>query len=162
MISNDEHSIKMMAPKWLYFILFSIGFIGFADALYLTVKHYIGSDVLCSIFDGCELVTTSGYSLIFNIPVALLGVIFYIIVFTLVFFTIKNSDITLLISLITVTAIGFLVSIWFVYLQLVVIGAICLYCMISALTSALLFIFSLLMLRYNKSDKTNPKEISGL
>lgn len=162
MISNDEHSIKITAPKWLYTTLFSISFIGFADALYLTVKHYTGSGVLCSIFDGCELVTTSDYSLIFNIPVALLGVIFYTIVLALVFFTIKNSKTALLISLIAITAVGFLVSIWFIYLQLVVISAICLYCMISALTATLLFIFSILMLRYNKSDKTNPKEISGL
>ena len=48
------------------------------------------------------------------------------------------------------TIIGLLASLWFIYLQLFVIKAICLYCMFSAFTSITLFIFGLFVLNFGK------------
>ena len=45
------------------------------------------------------------------------------------------------------TVIGLLASLWFIYLQLFVIKAICLYCMFSAFTSITLFVFGIIVLK---------------
>ncbi len=43
---------------------------GVADAIYLTVHHYTGEKVPCSIVAGCEQVLTSSYAEIAGIPLA--------------------------------------------------------------------------------------------
>ncbi len=49
------------------------------------------------------------------------------------------------------TAIGFVVSLFFVYLQIFVIKAICTYCMASAFTSTLLFLLGVVILRLQRN-----------
>ncbi len=127
-------------PKWLVwgFLLFS--FAGFLDAAYLTIKYYLGTPITCSIFEGCEKVTTSPYAALWDVPVALLGAAYYLLIFLLViaFFDTKKAPI--LSFLARLTPIGFLASLWFLYLQIFVLGAICLYCLVSAFTSTMLFL----------------------
>ncbi len=43
---------------------------GLADSIYLTIKHFTGEKVPCSIVEGCEQVLTSSYAEIFGIPLA--------------------------------------------------------------------------------------------
>ena len=116
-----------------------IAFIGFADASYLTAKHYNNEAVTCSLTQGCEAVTTSSYATIGPVPVALLGALYYltIVLGSAMVLDTKNTRLLRMLSLFTST--GFLASVYFVALQLFVIKAICLYCMGSALTSTLLF-----------------------
>ncbi len=102
--------------------IFLLSLVGLADSVYLTVKHFTHSDINCSIFNECDLVTTSAYSTILDIPVALLGVIFYGLLIAL---TIKKS----LVSLLIISSIGFFASMWFVYVQAFVLESFCLYCM---------------------------------
>lgn len=121
-----------------------LSLIGLADASYLTYDHYTGTSVVCNIFDDCNLVTTSEYSEIFGISVALFGALYYLsVLISALLFTILKQDTfknRILKILYTISPLGFLASLWFVYLQLFVIKAICLYCMISATTSTLIFI----------------------
>ena len=72
----------MKHPKLAFAFLF-VSFFGFLDATYLTINHYQGKIPPCSIVVGCEIVTTSRYSLFLNIPVALIGAIYYLTVFVL-------------------------------------------------------------------------------
>ncbi|HJL55713.1 MAG TPA: vitamin K epoxide reductase family protein, partial [Candidatus Paceibacterota bacterium] len=79
-------------------------------------------------------------------PVALLGVIFYGLLIAL---TIKKS----LVSLLIISSIGFFASMWFVYVQAFVLESFCLYCIISAGISTMIFILSLiLMIKYKKHE----------
>ncbi|KKS25085.1 MAG: Vitamin K epoxide reductase [Candidatus Jorgensenbacteria bacterium GW2011_GWF2_41_8] len=64
-------------PNWVIFALIAVSLIGLADSSYLAAKHYLGSPINCSIFNGCEVVTTSPYSVILGVPVALFGVLYY-------------------------------------------------------------------------------------
>ena len=132
---------------WIFLIL---SFIGFLDATYLTVKHYLGEPLNCSLLEGCEQVTTSQYATIFNVPVALGGALYYlfIFVFSIVYFDTKNNRLLSLIPPITI--IGLLASGWFIYLQLFVIKAICLYCVLSAASSTTLFILGMFILKYKR------------
>lgn len=136
-------------PNWLLWGLIIVSFIGFLDATYLTILHYTGADALCSV-GGCNEVLTSEYSKIFGIPMALLGLIYYISVFLLSVFYYESRNTKVLKILSLYTIVGFLASAYFVYLQLFVIGKICQYCMLSATTSTILFIFGRYLPKFYK------------
>ncbi len=139
---------KLAAPSNLFLFAFlGLAAIGFADATYLTVKYFIGAPVTCAILKGCEQVTTSHYSLVFGQPVALAGALYYlsVLILTAIYLENKNKLFFLLANILTL--FGFLVSARFVYLQIFVIKALCIYCMVSASTSTLLFGLSLFSLK---------------
>ena len=130
-----------------------ISFIGFLDATYLTVQHYRGLPPECSIIEGREEVVASKYAVMFGVPVALLGGIYYLTIFILsiIYLDSKKENIIKLAALLTFA--GLIASIWFIYLQLFVIKAICVYCMFSAATSITLFILGLHILKLNKNQE---------
>ena len=136
----------------ILFLVFS--FIGFLDASYLAIKHFNGSTLICNITSGCNTVLASSYSEIFGIPVALGGALYYLTVFVLVvaFLDTKKDKILDFISKFAVA--GLLASTYFVYLQVVVLKSICQYCMLSAITSTLLFITGIVYLVKNKQKKS--------
>jgi uncharacterized membrane protein len=117
-----------------------VSFIGFADAFYLTVKHYLGETPGCSFLLGCGTVLNSQYSTIVGIPVALLGTFYYLGILFLAILYLDRRQKSALQVLVKFTWLGFFASIWFVGLMAFVIKALCLYCLISATTSTVLFI----------------------
>ncbi len=134
-------------PKWLMYGFVVVSFLGLMDATYLTVEHFTGESLGCFIFSGCDIVTSSEWSVIMGIPLALMGAMFYfgMLMLSLLYIDIKKTFILYLLPLGGLT--GFLVSCLLVYSQLFVIEAICTYCMISATTSTLLFILGIILLR---------------
>ena len=139
-------------PKWIIVAFFITALIGFIDASFLAIEHYRGVVPPCSIISGCEKVTTSSYAEVFGIPLALFGAIYYfaLLVLIIAYFDLKKAIILKIAAL--VTPIGFLASLYFVYLQVFIIKAICLYCMISAAASITLFVLGIIILRAAKRD----------
>ncbi len=130
---------------------FVTALVGLADAAYLTSKHLSGAAVPCSLVSGCEVVLTSAWAEIFGIPTALFGAIAYFAAFSisfLVFYGRKN--LWPLFGLLS--AAMFLFSLWLIYLQAWVIGAFCQYCLVSALTSTVLFSIFLASVFLRKRD----------
>lgn len=126
---------------WLTAVL---GLAGFMDALYLTFEHYSGGQVTCIIVTGCDKVLSGPYSEIFGIPIALMGVFYYLFIFSgALFFLFGNSHKFFRLSLLAASA-GFIASIWFISLQLFIIKSICFYCMISAFCCFTLFLLAIL------------------
>src|SRR3989344_9051477 len=82
-ISEASSNKPAALSNWLPIAILIISAIGFADATYLTTQHFLGSPVACSILKGCEQVTTSPYSVIFGIPIALLGSLYYLTILIL-------------------------------------------------------------------------------
>lgn len=136
-------------PKKIVVAVLVISFLGLLDASYLTAKHYSGSPINCSILEGCEQVTTSQYSTIFGIPIALGGAVYYLMIFVLSFLYLDTKNSKFFSVIPTLATIGFLASLGLVYLQIFVIKAICIYCMGSAVTSTILFILSVLIIKKN-------------
>jgi uncharacterized membrane protein len=126
-------------PKWVLFSILAISFLGFLDAAYLTASHYLGLSLQCLIVNGCDIVTTSVYSKIFGLPVALYGSAYYGFIFLMGISYWDSGSKTAFKVLAFSTVAGFLASLWLVYVQLILLKAICLYCMVSAGTSTLLF-----------------------
>ena len=132
--------------KQVGYILLAVSFIGFLDASYLTAASYFNFSLPCSIFSGCDLVTTSEYSKILGIPVALLGLIYYAAIF-LMALAYLESDYAVIMKFIAYGSIaGLLASVWFVFVQIFILKALCLYCLISAVTSTILFLLGMRIL----------------
>lgn len=123
--------------------LFLLSVFGLLDSAYLTYEHFQGTIPPCSInsiFSDCGTVLRSEYSKIFGIPLALIGLAHYILItITLYRAVFKKSQNAALLG-VFLSLVGLISSIYFVYLQLVVIGAICIYCMGSAISSFGIFI----------------------
>ncbi len=116
---------------------------GLTDASYLTYEHYSNSLPPCTTgfsFVDCGAVLQSEYALLFGLPLALWGVLQYTLLSLLLLSTIFFPRRLLKSLLILQTTAGFVFSLYFVYLQIIVIKALCFYCMISALISTFVFI----------------------
>lgn len=149
-MKNSKASLKKpstKAPKWLILGFLIASLVGFADATYLTLKYYLGTPLVCTIFEDCEKVLNSQYAMIGQIPVAFLGVIYYLAVFFLTLIYLKTKQENLINFTARLTIVGFLASVWFFYLQAFVIRAFCLYCLLSVATSTSLFILGIFLLK---------------
>ena len=123
----------------IWMIVFAL--IGFADATYLTIEHYTNGALLCGLTNGCDIVTTSTYSVVFGVPLALFGVLYYFsVIFGLVIY-LDLKDEKLLFWLAHYTVLGFIVSIILIILQVFFLKSICIYCMGSAFSSTLIYYF---------------------
>ncbi|HTZ09095.1 MAG TPA: vitamin K epoxide reductase family protein [Acidimicrobiales bacterium] len=69
----------LVVPSWRPVTVFLLAVAAFGVSMYLTVDHFSGVLPYCSSkgFIDCQAVTTSKYSYLFHVPVALLGLIFY-------------------------------------------------------------------------------------
>lgn len=131
-----------MQPKIFLapYYLMSAAFVGIADTLYLAYFHLMGATPGCVILNGCEKVLTSAYSKVFDVPLAYFGLVFYVYMLALaVLLAIDPVSKGLRFGLVAYTTIGLLFSIGFELFQYFVIGALCMYCAISALVTLVLF-----------------------
>ena len=141
----------VLLNKKLIIAILAIAFIGFLDATYLTVKHYQEVIPPCTLTEGCEAVLTSKYNNFFGIPVALFGSLYYLAIFFGIFAYLNNPNNTKILTLTArATWLGFVMSLYFAYLQIFIIKSLCIYCLFSALTSTLIFILGQVILRKTK------------
>ena len=130
---------KCLSRISIFLMIFA--FIGLMDAGYLTLSHYTGEAVNCSITGGCDQVLSSKWSQIMGIPLALLGLLHYLVflILSIAFFDTKKK---IILKVLTAQAIvGALFSAWLTYLQFFVIESICQYCILSAINSVILLFF---------------------
>lgn len=138
--------------------------VGLADSIYLTISHYQSGPVVCLVTTGCDIVLKSDYSTFWGVPVALGGVIYYGVIFTLALYCLEKNKKEAILLLAAATLIGLGASVWFFYLQAAVIGAYCSLCLLSGLTSGALFVGGLLViiqLYASKSISTSIPEKNG-
>jgi len=124
-----------VSPRELH-LLPVLALAGVVDTGYLTWEHFAGGLPACTtgIFADCGAVLASQYAIFLGVPLAVWGLIHYSLLFLTYFF---NKKIFLLLAF-----WGFLFSGYLMYLQLGLIGALCLYCTLSALNSIVVFVIS--------------------
>lgn len=152
--------------RWLPWAVLAVATLGFVDATYLSAKHYTHTAIPCSITHGCEIVTTSAYSEIAGISVALLGAIYYFVIIAGTFIAIDKHNEKLFRAVTGMTILGLGASLWFVSAQLFIIRAICQWCMVSALTSTTLFVLGWIVAprmrkKHASAHQTLPTENIG-
>ncbi len=154
----DETTIESSDRRigWLPGLAAIVALVGLVDSIYLTVHHYTAEPVPCSITNGCEQVLTSAYAEIAGIPLAAFGAAAYFIAFSLALLTaFGNRSLWRLFGLQTLLMAAF--SGWLIYVQAMVIGAFCQFCLLSAgstLTLFFIFVASILPDR-RRADKIN-------
>ena len=121
--------------------------LGWVASIILTAIHFW---VIPIIPEGAELrgpmlVITSSWAYIGSIPLAVIGAVYYIVMIAMgsIWLTTKNELVERI--LLPVTAIGFIASLGFVYLQIYVIEAICPFCMMSAAATTVLLAIELVV-----------------
>lgn len=105
---------------------------GLGVSIYLTLAHYAKSvNLVCSNTGAinCEKVTTSPQSMVFGIPVAVLGLLFFVPMLVLslpVIYQRVDKRIAVLRLAFSVVGMGFVL--YLVYAELFIIHAICIWC----------------------------------
>jgi uncharacterized membrane protein len=128
----------------------TFAFAGVFLSIYLTLYKlgYIG-ELQCAV-GSCETVNTSRWATFLGLPVAAWGLGFYVATLGLVLVGIQEryaDSRAVSLALVGLTGWGVLFSGWLTYLELFVINAICMWCVISAIMVAIMFVISLADLR---------------
>jgi uncharacterized membrane protein len=122
------------ADRVLRWAAVAVALVGLGIATYLTVVHYAGADPVCAVAHGCATVQKSRYAELGGMPVALLGLIGYLAILASL---VRDDEVAR-----TVTAflaiVGLAFSGWLTYVEVVVLEAICIWCVGSAICMALL------------------------
>jgi uncharacterized membrane protein len=128
---SEAAETKPPHVTWLYFIAALLSLVGLADSIYLTVEHLTGQSLRCTIISGCSEVLSSPYSHIGRVPLAAVGAMAYFTVFDLSILAAFGYRFArpLLAALV---AVMFLMTLWLLYLQALVIHHFCQYCLLSA------------------------------
>ncbi len=109
-------------------LLAGAAYAGFVISLYLTFVHYRGYVSPCYVVHGCEEVQTSKYSVILGVPLALLGTLFFALMFYLGIGVLTSSRVLVVRVYKVLAFAGALAIIPLFLLQAIVLKAFCTYC----------------------------------
>ena len=131
-----------------------LAILGTLVSIYMTIFKLTENQKMCLGNGGCSIVNSSSYSEVSGIPVALIGVGGYLVILALLL--IENSikyfkqNGTLIVF--GLALVGFLFTLYLVYVELALIHALCPFCVTSQITMTILFIFSVLRLVHQPSN----------
>jgi len=142
---KDEPAERGPAP-WLQIATFVLALAGLGVSIYLTIAHFTESALAGCSESGlvnCTKVTTSPQSYVFGIPVAVLGLAFFVFCVAIMSpwaWRASRREIHLVRIASLVVGIGFVL--YLVYAELFTIGSICLYCTSVHVITFLLFVLT--------------------
>jgi uncharacterized membrane protein len=123
---------RVYAPRWAAPVALVLTLIGIGVAIYLTIAHYdTHVSLVCSAKGAinCEKVTTSAQSKVFGIPVALLGLAYYVgMVPWHLPAAWRSADPRIRLGRLVYCASGIVFVFYLVYAEAIIIKAICLWC----------------------------------
>jgi uncharacterized membrane protein len=126
-------------PGALRIAMLVVACIGLGVASYLTYIHYSGAQILCVSGDPCKTVQTSVYSKLAGVPVALIGLIGYVLIIGSLLAPEREES---RLATLAFTAVGFGFSVYLTGRELFSIHAICPWCVSSAVMMTILVILA--------------------
>ncbi len=126
-------------------ILAALDAVGLLVAGYLAVVELSGGIPTCGIIEGCEQVAKSQYNNFLGVPVAVFGVILSITLLSLAIAWWKTDIYGLLLAHYALSLIGVIFDGYFLYLQVFVIKAVCIWCLAYELSLLLRFLIAALV-----------------
>jgi len=131
---------------WSSIILATIGIL---DSTYLFIFKISNNNAMCLGNGDCATVNTSPYSVVYGIPVSLLGMLAYLAILALLIFEFRNivtkENSNLLVF--GISLVGVIYSAYLTYIEFYVIFAVCPFCILSAIVITILFIISIIKLQ---------------
>ena len=156
---TDRQRVPRVIP-WLGMLL-SVAGIGVST--YLTIAHYTAKIVLACPETGiinCAKVTSSSYSEILGIPVALLGLVFFIGMLPLQTpWAWRIGSKLMNYGRLVFAGTGVLFILWFVYVELYRLDAICLYCTSVHVLTVLIFFTTIFGLALSEPIGTQNRQL---
>lgn len=132
-----------MLPKWLAWATAGVSALGLADSVYLTIEHYTANAVLACPDTGiinCAKVTSSQYSLLFGVPLPLLGLAFFAGAMAVTSpWLWRVTARWFMWARLALVASGVPMVVWLIYVELFKLDAICLYCTVVHVLTVALF-----------------------
>ncbi len=141
MISNARLQLWGVWP-----LLAVLAAAGLGATSYLTYSHYAHQITVCGGVGSCEFVQTSSYSKMAGVPVALMGLLFFIALEAVVLFRlVRGSDETAWAqpAAFSMSLGGLAFVSYLTYVELFVIDAICIWCVATACITAACFLVTL-------------------
>jgi uncharacterized membrane protein len=133
----------MPPPRWLPWVSVALVVAGLGVATYLTIEHFTASTTLACPDTGtinCQKVTTSAQSKLVGIPVAVLGLAYFLGMLPLVLPAAwRSDDRRLRMGRLVAAGLGVLFALYLIYAELFVINAICLWCTVVHVLAFALF-----------------------
>ena len=120
--------------------------LGLLVSIYMTIFKVTNNESMCIGSGGCSIVNASRYSEVNGIPVAVVGVIGYLSILAIFYlenragFFQENGSMLLF----GLTLIGFLFTVWLVYVEIALIKAYCPFCITSQIAMTLIFILTVI------------------
>lgn len=156
---GKNSGVKITTTTFLFqSLILILAFLGFLISVYLTVLHYKNIAPPCSLASTCETVLTSKYATIFNIPIALLGAGYYLVLIILLS---KNHNPSFLIQnsnnfankihflLLSLTTLALIISFLLIGIQAFILHAFCQWCLTCEGINIIIFILFLLPRRFD-------------
>ena len=109
-------------------LLAALDAVGLVIATYLSSVELRGDLPYCGPLHGCETVALSPYSRIAGVPVAVFGVVLSLSLLLLALAWIRSGRLALLAAHYGLSLVGVVFEIYFTYLEVAVIGAVCVWC----------------------------------
>jgi uncharacterized membrane protein len=136
------------APRWAAPITLVLSLLGLGVSIYLTIEHYTGNTGLAcpeSSTVNCAKVTTSPESIVAGIPVAVLGLPFFVAMIAASLPPAWRLDAAWLrLARVVAVGVGMVFVLYLVYVELFRVSAICLWCTSVHLITFLLLVTILL------------------
>ena len=127
-------------------ITIALATLGLLVSIYMTIYKVTSNNAMCLGSGDCSTVNASRYSEVYGIPVALVGVLGYASILALPWLERRNTFVEANGSMILfgIALLGFLFTLWLVYVEVVLIKALCPFCITSQITMTLIFILSVI------------------
>jgi uncharacterized membrane protein len=132
--------------KRLRQIIIGLAILGLLVSIWMTIYKVTDNASMCVGSAGCGKVNDSLYSEINGIPVAAIGVVGYVSILALFYletrpgFFQQNGGMLLF----GVTLVGFLFTVWLVYVEVALLDAYCPFCITSQIAMTLIFILTVI------------------
>lgn len=150
---RKQHRSQSWLQRYARPIMAGIATLGLVITIYLTVVSFSQSSAACPT-KACDIVLTSAYAKVFGLPLSLFGSLGYgsMIAFAIAPLLVNNEQKELRTKLDNWTGLllfmggtaMMIFSGYLIYLLVTVIQAACIYCIVSALLSTSLFVFSVI------------------
>src|SRR6266545_5830516 len=134
--------------KWLYRLSVAFVIVGVLVSIYMTIYKLTDNNAMCLGSGDCSVVNASRYAEVNGIPVAAIGVLGYSAILAVLYMETKQGYFkqngTLLIFGLALT--GFLFTLWLIYVEIVLLKALCPFCVTSQVAMTIIFIIAVIRL----------------
>jgi uncharacterized membrane protein len=155
---ESELAVRWKAPRWAAPVSLLVCVLGIAVASYLTYAHYTDVRNLACSDRGvvnCAKVTTSAQSHFLGMPVAVLGLAYFVAMAGLCLpWAWRRPELIVRVGRLVAAGGGVIMVLWLVYAELFIIDAICLYC---SVVHGLTLVFFLVVAAATVSGTTRPE-----